>query len=133
MLVHQWLTWLIKSQFVYAALGIAFNLVSLLVALSTGSTLTQNNPWLGIAVMLLVVGAAWLGHKQHLKLFAVCNLVLLPALTIAGVLRHVPQLLALDYSQALSSPLFYGFAINLFGVGVMLIGLAIAIRTLFKS
>lgn len=132
MRASNYLKWWINAQFVYACLGIAFNLVSIAVAISTGATLTQTNPWLGIAMMALVAGAARIGRSQHFKTFVICNLVLLVPLIHSGVLKHASTLSTLDFSQAIGSPLFYALLINVFGVVVLATSLAFALRSILK-
>lgn len=113
---------LLKLQVLYLALGLGYNLISLIFYYSVGKALSDTSPLLG-AVSLLIYGlfllVGFLGKQQAYRLLM---LVALMVLGYGGVVSHILNYsnLELYYSAAawLSAILInlYGAVLNLLAV-----------------
>ncbi len=114
---------LLRLQVFYCLLGVGYNLVSLVLSKTGGSTLAPTNPVTGMIVMAVYGGCLAVGALGYARIYRILMGLCVLVLGYGGVVVHL-----LNYTTGRTflydSTLAWGLAvgINLFGLVLNFIG-----------
>jgi len=115
---------LLRLQFIYYVLGVAFNFISI-YEVSTGSQqLTPNDPWTGCLVMTIYASFLLPGLKQKIKWYRILMVVAVLLLGYGGVFNHIQIYQATPELYCCTAAAIIGPGINVFGLVLNLIAAA---------
>jgi hypothetical protein len=114
---------LLKLQAVYCLLGIGYNVVSLVLSRTGGSTLSPTDPVMGFVSMAVYGGCLLVGVLQYKRIYRILMALSVMVLGYGGVVLHLVNYTA-GRTFLYDSMLAWGAAvcINLFGLVLNFIG-----------
>ncbi len=114
---------LLRLQLVYCLLGIGYNVVSLILSRTGGSTLAPTDPVMGMVVMAVYGGCLLVGALRYVRIYRVLSALSVLVLGYGGVVVHLVNFTA-GHSFLYRGTVAWGAAvgINLFGLVLNFIG-----------
>jgi hypothetical protein len=114
---------LLKLQAVYCALGIGYNVVSLVLSRTGGQALAPTNPAMGMVVMAVYGGCLAVGRLGYVRIYRILMALAVLVLGYGGVVVHLVNYTA-GRTFLYNSIAAWGaaLAINFFGIVLNFIG-----------
>jgi hypothetical protein len=114
---------LLRLQLVYCLLGIGYNVVSLIVSRTGGSTLAPTDPVMGMIVMAVYGGCLLVGALRYVRIYRILAALSVLVLGYGGVVVHLVNFAA-GHAFLYRGIVAWGaaVAINLFGLVLNFIG-----------
>lgn len=121
---------MLKLQFVWAFLGLSYNLISHYTGSYEGSALAPTDPVAGALFILISMLIISTGFTRYVRLFATLTSLLACLLAYSGLYLHVAAYVSDPTLPGYASFLSWAAAvlINFFGLTVLIIGAALAFR-----
>jgi len=120
---------LLQVQYVYFALGMLFNFVSIFSISQGEQQLTPNDPFTGSLVMTIYAFCLLPGLKQKIKSYRILMFIAVIILGYGGVFRHIELFQNSPGLYSSTASAIIGPGINFFGLILNLI----AVSGLFKT
>ena len=107
-------------QALYVAMGVGFNLLSVVHHRRTGHTHTPVNPWVGLVIMALYAGVSTL-HVMGIRAGTAGLVIMLVLIVYGGILRHLHPASSNQYTSTAMRRT--ALAINGFGALITIVAL----------
>lgn len=115
---------LLKLQLLYCALGIGYNIVNYVSALSGGKPLSSTSPVVGTVVMVIYGLSLISGLKLFYKVYRLLMLLFIVIFGYGGIIQHFIVYSKQPEAYASMITWLVAIGINLFGFGLNILAVA---------